>query len=205
MKNRMTCHKVYGVWEYEKEIEDLNKRSIEGWQLEKGGCFHSVFIRNENIRYIYQLDYAPRLDDKERYTSFFEEQGWEYLNSTFNGWHYFRKEYHEGMAEEEMEIYSDKESLMEMQGRFERLMRVCAVICSVMAVAYTVLTIRSGGNISLLLETVCFYLGVMVFGIALYNVKRRQKGLKEILAANYVTLMWMYMILFLLAAIFVVF
>ena len=34
MKSHMTSRKVYGVWEYDREINDLNRLSEQGWQLE---------------------------------------------------------------------------------------------------------------------------------------------------------------------------
>ena len=30
---------MYSAWDYTREIEDLNKRSEQGWQLMKGGLF----------------------------------------------------------------------------------------------------------------------------------------------------------------------
>ena len=84
--------KVYSAWNYQREIEDLNRASEQGWQLVKGGCFHSVFEKNPNVQYRYQLDYR-RIDNMGRYIETFREQGWEYVNSVFNGWHYFRKLY----------------------------------------------------------------------------------------------------------------
>ena len=68
-----------------QEVEDLNKMSDEGWQLVRGGCFQSKFVKNPDIRYRYQLDYQ-KIDDMARYIEIFREQGWEYVNSTFNGW-----------------------------------------------------------------------------------------------------------------------
>lgn len=175
MKDRKVSHKVYGVWEYEKEIVDLNKMSQDGWQLEKGGCFHSVFIRNEKLRYIYQLDYAPGLDDKNRYLELFEEQGWIYINSTFNGWHYFKKEYHEDMTQEEQEIYSDRESLYEMQGRYVRIMTIFAVIYALFSMVYIIGGITSREP-AIILEGVVFILMGAMFAVGLLNVKRKRNG-----------------------------
>lgn len=180
MKTRMTSYKVYGVWEYEQEITDLNNRSAMGWQLEKGGCFHSKFIRNEKVRYLYQLDYAPKLENKERYLSFFREQGWEYINSTYNGWHYFRREYQENMPYEEAEIYTDQESLLEMQGRYYRGIRFFAILFLIFAV---VGAIRMWMTRSLeLLSTVVFD-GVWsaMMWLVVFNIKRKQSGKREIL------------------------
>ena len=83
---------IYSAWNYELEIEDLNRMSADGWQLIKGGgLFSNKFKRNTELQYRYQLDFQPNIEDKGRYIETFREQGWEYINSTFNGWHYFRK------------------------------------------------------------------------------------------------------------------
>lgn len=37
------------AWDYKKEIEDLNKKSQEGWQLVKGGCFKSIYEQNDTV------------------------------------------------------------------------------------------------------------------------------------------------------------
>lgn len=93
MKDIITSHKFYAVWEYKQEEQDLNEASKNGLQLVKGGCFHSTFRRDNSVRYIYQLDFCPKISDKGRYIECFEDAGWEYVNSTFNGWHYFRRPY----------------------------------------------------------------------------------------------------------------
>jgi hypothetical protein len=37
---------IYAAWNYELEVEDLNKMSEQGWQLIKGGCFSNKFKKN---------------------------------------------------------------------------------------------------------------------------------------------------------------
>lgn len=204
MNNKMISHKVYGVWEYEREIEDLNKRSLEGWQLEKGGCFHSEFVRNETIRYVYQIDYAPKLEDKEMYISFFEEQGWEYINSTFNGWHYFRKKYEEGMIREDMEIYSDRESLVEMQKRYGRIMYICAFFFSIGTVLYGGDALQSKDDIAPIMIALLYFLGAAVFWLAVWNQKRKQQGKEELVKIRYEVVIILWLILLALTFLFII-
>lgn len=118
-KYKTTCG-FYSAWNYRKEIADLNRASENGWQLIKGGCLRNRFVKNPDIRYRYQLDYR-KVDDMGRYLETFREQGWEYVSSTFNGWHYFRKLYDPSLPEEAYEIYTDRESLYEMNRRWARL------------------------------------------------------------------------------------
>ena len=130
-------HKVYSAWNYEKEIEDLNKASEEGWQLVKGGSFGSKFERNPNMQYRYQLDFR-RVENMGRYIETFREQGWEYVNSTFNGWHYFRKLYDPALPEEAYEIFTDRQSLHEMNNRWARLALGIGIVLAAFAIFYAV-------------------------------------------------------------------
>lgn len=176
MKTRKKSYKAYGVWEYEREIEELNRLSEQGWQLEKGGCYNSSYVKNEQVRYIYQLDYAPSIADKDRYLSFFEEQGWEYINSTFNGWHYFRKPYHENMSEEETEIYTDKQSLVEMQNRYLKGLILISAAYVIMAASEIMHIITNGIQINRILLIICCLTASAMMGIASCNIKRKQNG-----------------------------
>ena len=121
MKKIKRRYTMYPAWEYRREVEDLNRLSDAGWQLKKGGCFHSVFYRDETARYRYALDYNNRIDDAARYRDTFAEQGWEFVNDTFNGWHFFRKRYDPSLPDEEYEIYTDEQSVQDMAGRWSRL------------------------------------------------------------------------------------
>lgn len=114
-------YKFYTAWNYRRELEDLNKASEKGWQLIHGGSFSSRFKWNPDVRYRYQLDYPGEIEDMGRYIETFREQGWEYINSTFNGWHYFRKFYDPSLPEEAYEIFTDRSSLKEMNHRWVKL------------------------------------------------------------------------------------
>ena len=119
---------IYAAWNYELEVEDLNKMSEQGWQLIKGGCFSNKFKKNTEIQYRYQLDFQPSIEDKGRYIETFREQGWEYVSSTFNGWHYFRKLYDVTKPEEEYEIFTDVSSIKEMNNRWATVGMVLALL-----------------------------------------------------------------------------
>ncbi len=141
MPNYKTSFKAYSAWNYEQEIEDLNKASEQGWQLVKGGCFHSRFEENPDIRYRYQVDFG-RVDNIGRYIETFREQGWEYINSTFNGWHYFRKLYDPSLPEEEYEIFTDRQSLSEMQHRWGRIAMILGIVLFLFAILFAVRAYR---------------------------------------------------------------
>ncbi len=113
------------AWDYDKEEEHLDEMSEKGWQLKKGGCFFSVYTRQPGVVYRNRIDYNPDAvnspEEKRRYLELFEEQGWEYVGNTYNGWIYFKKKYVPGTPEEDYEIYTDAESLQSLLDRWKRL------------------------------------------------------------------------------------
>ena len=133
-KNTKTIWKMYSAWNYEKEIEDLNKLSEQGWQLVKGGLLHSKFKKESGVRFRYQLEYRD-VEDMGRYIETFREQGWEYVNSTFNHWHYFRKAWDPALPEEAYEIFTDRESLREMSKGWIRAALIAIVLLAGFAVS----------------------------------------------------------------------
>ena len=175
MKDRVKCYKIYAAWEYEKEEKELDEASKKGLQLIKGGCFHSEFKRDNSVRYIYQLDYNTGIKDFARYKEIFEEQGWEYINSTFNGWHYFRKPYKENMEECEMKIYTDTESLSEMQNRWLSIMQILAGIYAVMTIVYLINGATQSLR-SLFIEGIMFGLLSITMGLGARSIKRKRAG-----------------------------
>lgn len=175
MKDRVKRYKIYAAWEYEKEEKELDEASKKGLQLIKGGCFHSEFKRDNSVRYIYQLDYNTGIKDFARYKEIFEEQGWEYINSTFNGWHYFRKPYKENMEEYEKKIYTDTESLNEMQNRWLSIMQILAGIYAVMTIVYLINGATQSLS-SLFIEGIMFGLLSITMGLGARSIKRKRAG-----------------------------
>lgn len=131
-RSKKAIIRIYSAWNYEKEIEDLNKLSTQGWQLEHGGYFASRFVRNDGLRYIYQLDYQPGLKELGRYLETYREQGWEFVNKTFNGWYYFRKLFDPALPAEEYEIFTDRASLTEMNRRWANIALTVAILLGIL-------------------------------------------------------------------------
>ena len=174
MKGYKRVFNVYSAWDYTREIEDLNKMSEKGWQLVKGGLYSNYFKKNEDLRYRYQLDYNPKIEDMGRYIETFREQGWEYVNSTINGWHYFRKLY-DASAAEDYEIYNDSQSLKEMQGKWQRnaTMMLGALIAA--AILEIILVIRSFAWANALLALI-LVLESIVIGRGVYVLRNPQRA-----------------------------
>ena len=152
-KQTKTSFAAYAAWNVEIEELTLNKQSEHGWQLRKGGCYHTVYEADDTVRYIHKIDYNPDVsqasEEKERYIELFEQQGWEYVNSTFNGWHYFRKLYDETLPIGEYEIYTDSDSYSKMMKRWIRLGQMLQILQLIPAVmnVWIGITLDSGSNL----------------------------------------------------------
>ena len=187
-----TSYKAYSAWNYQKEVEELNAASEQGWQLVSGGCFHSRFVKNPNVRFRYQLDYG-KIEDMGRYIETFREQGWEYINSTFNGWHYFRKIYDPSLPEEEYEIFTDRESMQEMNGRWARLALIISALLAVCAVISAVRMFRQP-NLPRLVQLLVFAVESAVLfrgGLIMRNpeASRSRRGDGKLLAAFFAVIL----------------
>lgn len=173
MKEYKRVWNAYAAWDYTREIEDLNKMSDNGWQLIKGGCFSNRYKKNDSMRYRYQLDFNPNIEDMGRYIETFREQGWEYVNSTFNGWHYFRKLYDK--AGDDYEIYNDTESLKEMHAKWQKLGRAFIVILSLLTLLELFFTIRYPRIHSAIL-TLTLLIEAFVIGRGIFVLRNPQRA-----------------------------
>lgn len=114
--------------------------------------------------------------ENRRYIEMFEDLGWEYINSTYNGWNYFRKEYNENNDASEYEIYTDHTSYKEMLGRWCKLGKVIFVVELVLALIYTFIAIKHM-DIFIGIEAVLFwgiFLGIKK-GLDIMNEKMEDK------------------------------
>ncbi|NLJ40934.1 MAG: DUF2812 domain-containing protein [Clostridiales bacterium] len=128
MKKVKRVTKAFSAWDYQKEIDFLNKQSESGWQMFWAGAFSSKYEKDDTIVFRYQLDFNPKVANHLEYVEYFRDQGWEYICSTFNGWHYFRKPYDSTKAEEEYEIYTDIPSKKEMSNRLVKILFPIAIL-----------------------------------------------------------------------------
>lgn len=118
---------MFLAYDYDREEDYINSMSRKGWQLTKGGLLHHTYVKSEE-EFRYKLDFNNKvhfnIDEHDRYLSIYDEQGWEHINSTFNGWHYFRKKFDPELKDEDYYIYTDDSSLQEMLGRWNRIARI---------------------------------------------------------------------------------
>ena len=172
--------KIYSAWNYQGETADLDLASEKGWQLVKPGFFSNRFVYNPDVRYRYQLDFQ-KVDDMGRYIETFREQGWEYIRSTFNGWHYFRKLYDPSLSEEDYMIYHDSESTKDMNRRWARVALIVTIFLALFAVFWGVMMIIKP-KLPALIQLILFLIetAVLLRGsiIMLRSVYRNQKYFK---------------------------
>lgn len=176
---RKISFKGYFAWNFDKEEEELNRKSKQGWQAVKCGCFRTVYEKDDTVCYRYRIDYNSKMigetDEKQRYIELFAEQGWEYIKTTFNGWIYFKKKCMEGLTEEDYKIYTDKESLFEMFGRWIKLARIAQTILGIGVVILLFMLFRSP-HLMLLVVLVLYGICIMVIqrGTIIIKSKRNK-------------------------------
>ena len=180
MKGYKRFFNIYPAWDYTREIEDLNKYSQKGWQLVKGGLFSNKFKKNDDMRYQYQIDFNTKIDDMGRYIETYREQGWEYVNSTFNGWHYFRKLYDADSSDGEYEIYNDSQSLLEMQSKWQKMAGRLLVLLVAACLCEIALAIKSPRLYSILLALLLSFEVILIArGLFVMHHPQRADGHKR--------------------------
>lgn len=177
MPKYRTSHKVFAAWEYEKEIEFMNRQSEKGWQAVKVRRFSSKYMFDDSVRYRYQADYQSRIDDPARYIETYREQGWEHINDV-NGWHYFRKVYDPALPESEYEIFTDSESLREMRRRWVRLGALLTAILAVVFASRIPVLIASPSFPNIFLTALIVFEAVII-GIGTISLAARTKSSRK--------------------------
>ncbi|MBR3045437.1 MAG: DUF2812 domain-containing protein [Oscillospiraceae bacterium] len=105
--------KFFSIAEFEKEEKYLTDMAAQGWRfVDTNGTIYT-FERCEPENVVYRLDFSGiPLDQRDDYYAMFRDYGWEYLQDSY-GFSYFRKPA-EGAAPEDLEIFSDGASHLEM-------------------------------------------------------------------------------------------
>jgi hypothetical protein len=175
MKDTKTVFGMYTAWDYQKELADINKMSEKGWHLIRGSLFANKYKKDTSVRYIYQVDYNNKIDSLARYIDTFREQGWEYISSTFNGWHYFRKVYDSSLPAEEYEIYCGSEALKEMHSRWGKLAVRLLILLGLALILEIIANIRAVRFPTTILCATLFIEFVMI----LHGIIRMKRAEKE--------------------------
>lgn len=108
--------RFWTITDYEKEEQFLSEQHREGWKIRRyilPGFY--TFEKCTPQEMIYRLDFdQAEKGEKAEYLQMYRDYGWEYLFDV-NNFSYFRKP--AGSAEENMEIFSDNKSRLEMVQR----------------------------------------------------------------------------------------
>ena len=108
--------RYYTLADYEKEEQFLSKMAAQGWRFVDTNGFRYTFERCEPEQVVYRIDFSGLdLNERDDYYAMFRDFGWEYLQD-FNGFSYFCKN-GKGVSEDELEIFSDNSSRIEMMKR----------------------------------------------------------------------------------------
>ena len=157
------------IWKYRRVLDICNEQSKQGYQLEKIRVFgKSTFIKDESKIYIYEVDFNMVIFKKGKqrddYLEMFKEQGWEFVDNTFNGFSIFRKEYNKENSDEDYKIYTDKESTEEFYRRIENLLKIIRVMIIPIEVFFMgmgTIFYSLGSNLSII-EGLIMFLTIMI-------------------------------------------
>lgn len=171
--------KMFAAWDYEFEEKEYDRMSEKGWQLVNGGSFSQKYAYDDSVIYRYRLDYNNDIQDIARYDETFRDAGWERVNSTFNGWHVFRKRYDPSLPPEEYAIYTDDQSRAEMLKRWRNL---CFIGIGMLLISFgnalRVLDTSDAAYIGIATLIACgMTLGMLIGGI--FNINRMINGKKN--------------------------
>lgn len=111
-------HKVFLLWDWEKEAAWLNEMSRQGWQLCRVGWCRYEFEQGEPGRWQYQLEMLQKNDPD--YLAFLEDTGIQVVDRLFS-WVYLRRE-NDGTP---FEIYSDLDSILR---HMDRVLTLCYLL-----------------------------------------------------------------------------
>lgn len=180
-ENRLTRYGAFAAWEYEKELEEMNQLSEQGWQLMRGKLLCRIYRKQEGIVYRYQLDFPGKIEDFSQYLELFREQGWEFVSKTCNGWYYFRKEYDPSLPESEYEIFTDRKSLSNMKSMWSVFPILLCVVMGLLLLADIAMLIW----LPSLRHTVLLLPKLLMFSVLLYGIfKMHSHGTSKRIGAN---------------------
>jgi len=94
-------HKLFWIWDFEKEEKWLNEMAQQGWVLSKVGFGRFEFDECKPGEYalcLQMLENNPCAPESEKYIKFVEETGAEHIGSIIR-WVYFRKKTVDGPFE----------------------------------------------------------------------------------------------------------
>ena len=113
MRDKKMKIRFFTIADYEEEEIWLRQQHKSGWKLVKTvlPCFF-IFESCTPEDVVYRLDYKNDTESSDYY-QLFQDYGWEYFNRCL-GWLYFRKPVSETDTQQDIEIFSDDSSRIDM-------------------------------------------------------------------------------------------
>lgn len=117
MKAIKRVHKLFFVWQEQKEEKWLMSMAAQGWHLRKVAFCTYYFDKGDPQDMVYRLYSHPKSEaNLKSCIELFEDAGWEWVDRILS-WQYFRKVYEEGKLDE---ILSDNQSKIDALKRWRR-------------------------------------------------------------------------------------
>ena len=114
-KTTKRTHKWFWSYDYDKQEKYYTEMHAKGWALkkqDKAAVVLQQFEKCEPANVVYKIGYNAVKTDRDSYIKMFEDYGWEFVGTAQN-FYYFRKNA-EGVSPEELDIFSDSESRLDM-------------------------------------------------------------------------------------------
>ena len=167
---KKTLHRVFWLWEFEKEKKWLNEMSANGWQLRDVGFCEYIFELTTPGEYQYQmelLDNWPSHKKSVEYIQFLEDTGVEYVGSVMR-WVYLRKK----AGTDGFDLFSDIDSRIKHLDRMLLLAGVLGIAISLNTINL-VLSYHQQDIVAVICATVSL---VLIYAFArLYLMRSRLK------------------------------
>lgn len=179
MSDKKTMIRFFTIADYEDEEIWLRRQHGSGWKLVKTilPCFY-IFERCTPEDVAYRLDYKNNTESTD-YFQIFQDYGWEYFNRCV-GWLYFRKPVSETDSEQDIEIFSDDGSRIDMVNHIVKtrmLPLLCIFFCSLLPNFINVLSQRdpsAPGLTAIFTALLLLYLYLFVHcGIKLRKLRKK--------------------------------
>jgi len=169
-------HKVFFIWDYEKEEKWINEMAAKGLLLTDVGFCRYVFEEGTPGAYQYRLQMLPNSvnhPESRKYMEFLEETGAEHVG-TMKRWVYFRRP----ADEAPFEIYSDLDNKIKHMQSIYRLSGILSGICIVSGCTNLSLGMQNGMAVNIGVAIPCLIFGLFIA----FGTGRMTKPLKKLKA-----------------------
>lgn len=175
MTKRITKIRMFTIADFEEEEKWLSEEHSKGWKLVKSYIIFYRFEKCKPTEVVYRLAYRNAKEDGD-YLQFFADYGWEYVGNCI-GWIYFRKPVSLLDADKENELYSDKESKVQMlQDVIKTRLWPVMLIFIACIIPQLLMALNEKGDVVILSTWTVLFL---IYSVILTHVTIKLKRLKD--------------------------